>query len=190
MASLILDEETKAEERTPMEIQDRHSVSRGNTIRRTARTQPLTLIRDPPSDEDLRRATLRAIRSHGMYRQRLLEQTRQMGRENRDFRTSTGSRMSASNESSEVPREVSRQINDFAEPNYISDLTTTSMGFPSERISRRYRNDEEGNKVVKRSKSPGKRGGRRSRRKRKSHKRKSRRGRKSQRKSRQTIRRR
>ena len=166
------------------ERRDRQSVSRGNTIRRTARTQPLTLLRDPPTQDDIRRALTRSIRTHGSVRQRLLGQTRQMGRENRDFRASTGSRMSSSNKSSEIPREVSSHIGDFAEPNYISDLTKTSMGFPSKRVARLTR-DKDGNKVVKREKSPRKKGGRRTRRRGK-----SRRGRKSRRRKSRKSRRR
>jgi len=193
MASLILgNEESKAgsegnggnTEMSEWERRDRQSVSRGNTIRRTARTQPLTLLRDPPTQDDIRRALTRSIRTHGSVRQRLLGQTRQMGRENRDFRASTGSRMSSSNKSSEIPREVSSHIGDFAEPNYISDLTKTSMGFPSKRVARLTR-DKDGNKVVKREKSPRKKGGRRTRRRGK-----SRRGRKSRRRKSRKSRRR
>ena len=108
---------------TDWERRDRQSVSRGNTIRRTARTQPPTLIRMPPTQESLRRALPNAIRTHDRFRQRLIEQTKQMGRENRDFRASIGTRMSANSKSSETPREISSHIGDFAEPNYISDLT-------------------------------------------------------------------
>ena len=170
---------------TDWERRDRQSVSRGNTIRRTARTQPPTLIRMPPTQESLRRALPNAIRTHDRFRQHLIEQTKQMGRENRDFRASIGTRMSANSKSSETPREISSHIGDFAEPNYISDLTKTSMGFPSKRVARLTR-DKDGNKVVKRAKSPRKKGGRRTRRKRQ-----SRRGRKSRRrKSRKSRRRR
>ena len=193
MASLISgNEESKSgsggsegkKEMTQWERKNRRSVSRGNTIRRTARTQPPVLIRMPPTQESLRRAIPNAIRTHGSFRQRLLGQARQMGRENRDFRASMGNRISASEGSSETPREVSSHISDFAEPNYISDLTKTSMGLPSERVARRTRDREKGT-VVKRAKSPGKRGGRRTRRKRKSRRgRKSRRMRKRSRKSR------
>ena len=208
MASLILgNEESKAgsegnggnTEMSEWERRDRQSVSRGNTIRRTARTQPLVLIRSSGhghTHADLRRAIPRAIRTHGSFRQRLLGQTRQMGRENRDFRASTGSRMSSSNKSSEIPREISSHIGDFAEPNYISDLTKTSMGFPSKRVARLTR-DKDGNKVVKREKSPRKKGGRRTRRRgkarrgRKSRRRKSRKSRRRKsRKSRRTRRKR
>ncbi len=200
MASLILGNgESKSgsggsegkKEMTQWERNDRRSVSRGNTIRRTARTQPPTLMRMPITQEGLRRALPRAIRTHGSFRQRLIEQTKQMGRENRDFRASMGTRMSATSKSSETPREVSSHIGDFAEPNYISDLTKTSMGFPSKRVGRLTR-DKDGNKVVKREKSPRKRGGRRTRRKhksrrmrkrcRKSRRRKSRKSRRTRRK--------
>ena len=180
---------------TDWERHDRQSVSRGNTIRRTARTQPPTLIRMPPTHESLRRALPKAIRTHGSFRQRLIEQTKQMGRENRDFRASMGTRMSANSKSSETPREISSHIGDFAEPNYISDLTKTSMGFPSKRVARLTR-DKDGNKVVKRAKSPRKKGGRRTRRKRqsrrgrKSRRRKSRKSRRKSRKSRRTRRKR
>ena len=173
---------------------DRRAVSRGNTIRRAARTQPPVLIRSSGhghTHADLRSAIPRAIRTHGSFRQRLLGQARQMGRENRDFRASMGTRMSATSKSSETPREVSSHIGDFAEPNYISDLTKTSMGFPSKRVGRLTR-DKDGNKVVKREKSPRKRGGRRTRRKhksrrmrkrcRKSRRRKSRKSRRTRRK--------
>ena len=169
---------------TEWERRDRRSVSRGNTIRRTARTQPPTLIRMPPTHESLRRALPKAIRTHGSFRQRLIEQTKQMGRENRDFRSSMGTRMSATSKSSETPREISSHIGDFAEPNYISDLTKTSIGFPSKRVARLSR-DKDGNKVVKREKSPRKKGGRRTRRRRK-----SRRGRKSRRRKSRKSRRR
>lgn len=180
---------------TDWERHDRQSVSRGNTIRRTARTQPPTLIRMPPTQESLRRALPNAIRTHGSFRQRLIEQTKQMGRENRDFRSSMGTRMSANSKSYETPREISSHIGDFAEPNYISDLTKTSMGFPSKRVARLSR-DKDGNKVVKREKSPRKKGGRRTRRKRKSRRgrksrrRKSRKSRRKSRKSRRTRRKR
>ena len=170
---------------------DRRAVSRGNTIRRAARTQPPVLIRSSGhghTHADLRSAIPRAIRTHGSFRQRLLGQARQMGRENRDFRASMGTRISSSKGSSETPREVSSQISDFAEPNYISDLTKTSMGFPSERVARRIQDREKGVTVVKRAKSPRKRGGRRTRRRRKSRRGRKSRRRKSRRKSRKSRR--
>ena len=128
------------------------------------------------------------IKLTGRRRQSLLNLANQMEQENADFRADFGYNR-ISHGKTELPREVTRQIAEFAAPNYISDLTKTNAGEPSKRVGRLTR-DKDGNKVVKREKSPRKKGGRRTRRRRKSRRmrKRSRKSRKSRRKSRKSRR--
>lgn len=128
------------------------------------------------------------IKLTGRRRQSLLNLANQMEQENADFTADFGYNR-ISDGKTELPREVTRQIAEFAAPNYISDLTKTNAGESSKRVGRLTR-DKNGNKVVKREKSPRKRGGRRTRRRRKSRRmrKRSRKSRKSRRKSRKSRR--
>jgi len=90
------------------------------------------------------------VKLTGRRRQSLLNLANQMEQENADFIADFGNnRISAGK--TELPREVTRQIAEFAVPNYISDLTKTNAGEPSKRIARLAR-DRRGRKVIKREK--------------------------------------
>ena len=201
------------------ETRDRRSVSRGNTIHRaTTRHLDDQLFDElwygssdededvyPIEDDQLfppgpvgrmdqgqaeRRDINDEIKLTGRRRQSLLNLANQMEQENADFRADFGYNR-ISDGKTELPREVTRQIAEFAAPNYVSDLTKTNAGEPSKRVGRLTR-DKDGNKVVKREKSPRKRGGRRTRRRHKSRRmrKRSRKSRKSRRKSRKSRRKR
>ena len=90
------------------------------------------------------------IKLIGRRRQSLLNLANQMEQENADFRADFGNNR-ISDGKTELPREVTRQIAEFAAPNYMSDLTKTNAGEPSKRIARLAR-DSRGRKVIKREK--------------------------------------